>query len=98
MDAPLRKIKGRSFDRPVPMLLSSLCGPDVFSLKTFWAFHDFEGHGLTFLEATEAIRLYCREMHEDILAIGAAQKAESLRVVKPLNCSLFHFELVPSFE
>jgi len=32
-------------------------------------------------------------MHEDILAARTAQKAESLRVVKPLHRSLFHCNL-----
>ena len=52
--------------------------------------HDVENDSLAFLKATEAVTLNCREMYEDILAVWAAQKAESLRVVKPLDCSLFH--------
>jgi len=80
---------------PFHCCLFNLCRPDIFSLKTFRAFHDVESHCLTFLKAAKAIRLNRREMHEDIFAIGAAQKAETLSIVKPLNCSLFHFELVP---
>jgi hypothetical protein len=29
-------------------------------------------------------------MHEHVFTVGTAQKAESLRVVKPFHCSLFH--------
>ena len=29
-------------------------------------------------------------MHEHVFAVGTAQEAESLRIVKPFHCSLFH--------
>src|SRR4051812_25080043 len=35
-------------------------------------------------------------MYKDIFAVLAADKAESLRIVKPLHCSLFHC-VVPVF-
>jgi hypothetical protein len=31
-------------------------------------------------------------MREDILAVLPADKPKALRVVKPLHCSLFHFD------
>ena len=65
--------------------------PNVFSLKALGTSYDVESHGLAFLQALETLALNCREMHEDILAARTAQKAESLRVVKPLHCTLFHF-------
>jgi hypothetical protein len=34
-------------------------------------------------------------MNENILAVGAAEKAEALGVIEPLNCTLFHLKLVP---
>src|SRR5471030_134583 len=67
---------------------------DVLSLPALGAFNHVEGHTLTFLERTESVRLDGRVMDEYIFAVGAAQKAEALRVVKPLHCSLFHC-LVP---
>jgi hypothetical protein len=36
-------------------------------------------------------------MHEDILARLAADKAVAFGVVKPLYCSLFHFDVPVSF-
>jgi hypothetical protein len=82
--------KGDLDDRPFSMCCCFSGDPNVFSLKAFGAFYDIERYGLAFLQALEALALYCREMYEDILAAGTAQKAESLRVIEPLHCSLFH--------
>ena len=55
------------------------------SLVALGALDDVEYNRLAFLQAAEAFGLNCGEMHEDILTIGAAQKAETLGVVKPLT-------------
>src|SRR6516165_6382129 len=70
---------------------------DVLCLPALRAFHNVELHLLTFLEAAEAAGLNGGEMHEDILAVLAADKAVALGVVKPLHCSCFHVLLVPLF-
>lgn len=62
---------------------------NVLGLKALGAFRHAEFNGLAFLEAPESTRLDRREMHEDIFTVLAADKAESLCVVKPLHCSLF---------
>src|SRR5690349_8950205 len=85
--------KGGPENRPSTsnkMLFVALCDADVFGLEALGAFHDIERHGLAFLEALEAGALNRREVHENIVAAGTAQEAESLRVVKPLDCTLFH--------
>ncbi len=64
--------------------------PDVLSLKALGTLYNIERDRLAFLQALEALALDCREMHEHVFAIRPAQKAESLGVVKPLHCSLFH--------
>ena len=78
---------------PFYKLLISLYRPNVFCLEALGTLDDIEGDWLTFLKTAKSIRLNRGEMHEDIFAIGTAEKAESLRVVKPLNCTLFHLEL-----
>jgi hypothetical protein len=77
------------------MLFVRLGGANVFGLEALGALHDIEGHGLAFLKATEAVGLDGREMNENVLTVGAAEKAESLGVIEPLNCTLFHLKLVP---
>jgi hypothetical protein len=62
----------------------------VFCLEAFRPLNDVELDCLAFLKAPETVRLNCRKVHEDILAILAADKSKSLGVVKPLHCSLFH--------
>ena len=62
----------------------------VFRLEALGALHDVELYSLTFLKALESVRLNGREMHEDVLAIFAADESKSLGIVKPLYCSLFH--------
>ena len=52
---------------------------------------DLELHELPFLQAAEALRLYCRLVAEDVLAsVILLDEAEALRVVEPLHCSLSH--------
>src|SRR6185437_14453418 len=62
----------------------------VLCLPAFLAFGDGELDRLSFLQRTESVRLNGGEVHEDILAVLAGDEAEALRVVKPLDCSLFH--------
>ena len=61
---------------------------NVFGLKALGALGHGEFNGLAFLEAPESTGRDRREMHENILAVLAADKAESLRIVKPLYWSL----------
>ena len=63
---------------------------DVFRLQSLRTFGYVEPYRLPFLEATKATRLDGGEMHEDIFAILAGNKAKALGIVKPLHCSLFH--------
>ena len=69
-------------------------GVSCHSLPALRALDDVEGHSLAFLQCAEAIRLDGSVMNEYIVSIGAADKAETLCIVKPLHCSLFHL-LVP---
>src|SRR5882762_11059670 len=63
---------------------------NVLSLPAFGALDDVEFNALAFLERTETVCLDGCVMHEYILAVVAAKEAESLCVVEPLNCTLFH--------
>ena len=64
---------------------------NVFGLQTFRSFGHVELYGCAFLKALKAGRLDRGEMDEYVLSTGTAQEAVSLRIVKPLHCSLFHF-------
>ena len=76
---------------PFPaILLSGLDDLDVLGLPALGSFDYIETNRLTLLQATEAIALNCRVMDENIFATLTAQKAESLCIVEPLYCSLFH--------
>jgi len=63
---------------------------NVFGLQALGAFGDAELHRLALLEALESARLDGREMHENVFARLAADKAVALGVIEPLYCSLFH--------
>ena len=63
---------------------------DVFGLPALGAFDHVKLHLLTFLQAAETAGLNGGEMHEDILAVLAADKTVAFGVVKPLHCSCFH--------
>jgi len=69
---------------------------NVFGLKALGAFGHVELNGLAFLKAAESAGSDRGEMYEDIFAVLPADKAESLRIVKPLYSSLFHC-VVPVF-
>ena len=81
---------------PGPAEVVRLENLDVFGLEALRAPSNGEFNRLAFLQAAESVRLNRRKMHEDIFAVLAADEAESLRVVKPLYCSLFHC-VVPVF-
>ncbi len=66
----------------------------VFCLPALGPLHYVKLYLLTFLQAAEAIRLDGGEMHEDILAVLAADKSIALGIVKPLHCSCFHLLLI----
>ena len=72
------------------ILGSLLQNLNILRLQAFRALGHVELHRLTFLEATEALRLDGREMNEYIFAILAGDKTKTLSIVKPLYCSLFH--------
>src|SRR4029077_14668158 len=55
----------------------------VLCLPALGTLHDVELHRLTFLQAAETRCLDGREMHENVFAVGAADEAVALGVVKP---------------
>jgi len=67
-----------------------LNGRHVLCLPALGSFDDVELHGLSFLETPEAVCLNSREMDENVFAILAADETKALRVIEPLNDSLFH--------
>ena len=75
---------------PLGVVTVSLEGLDVLRLEPFGSFYDVELNRLPFLQAAESVGLDGGEVYEDILATLAADKAEALSVVEPLDCSLFH--------
>src|ERR1700742_4013635 len=81
--------------RPSCVSKRRLDSADVLRLPALGALHDVELHGLAFLQRAEAVALDGAEMHENVIARAAAQKAETLGIVEPLNCSLFHLDIVP---
>ena len=70
----------------------------VGSLPALGAFHYVELHSLAFLQALESAAVDRGVMHEDILAVLARDKAEALRVIEPLNSTLFHLSRISWFE
>jgi len=62
----------------------------VLCLPAFGAFDYVELNLLSFLEAAETVGLDGGEVHKHVLAVLAADKPVTLRVVKPLYCSCFH--------
>jgi hypothetical protein len=69
--------------------IDSLDRLHVLSLPAFGALGHVELHGLALLQALEAACLDRREMHKNIFATLAADKAVALSVIEPLYCSLF---------
>ena len=64
----------------------------VSRLPALGSLNYVELNGLTFLQALKAIRVDRGVMHEDILTVLTRDEAETLRVIKPLHSTLFHFE------
>src|ERR1017187_420405 len=62
----------------------------VLSLPTLGPFDYVERDSLAFLQAAEAFRLNRRIVNEYVFSILTADKAVALRVIEPLNRSLFH--------
>ena len=62
----------------------------VLCLPPLGSFDNVELDSLAFLQAAEAVRLDRRIVNKNILAILPADEAVALRVIEPLNCSLFH--------
>ena len=71
---------------------------NVLSLPALRAFGHLELHSLPFLQAAKPASLNSGEMHEDVLAILAADEAVAFGVVKPLYCSLFQLIFLFPFE
>jgi hypothetical protein len=70
---------------------------DVLCLPALRSFDNAELNGLTFLQSAEAPRLNRGVVDENVLAVLAADETVALRVIEPLNCSLFHGDAY-SFE
>src|SRR5271169_1937691 len=78
-------------------LLETLQNLYVLCLPALGPLDYVERDRLAFLQAAEAIGLNRRIVNEDVLAILTADEAVALRVIEPLNCSLFHGDAY-SFE
>jgi hypothetical protein len=76
------------------LLLGGLERLNVLCLPAFGAFHHVELNCLTLLESAEALCLNGGVVNENIFPALAADESETLGVVKPLHCSLFHIPLV----
>jgi len=77
---------------------NGLQGLNVRSLPTLGPLHHVELHSLTFLQTLESAGVDCRVMHEYIFAVLTRDKTKTLRVVKPLHSTLFHFDRVSWIE
>jgi hypothetical protein len=62
----------------------------VLGLPALRSLNYVELNGLTFLEAAETACLDGRVVNEYVFAVLTANEAVALRVIEPLNCSLFH--------
>jgi hypothetical protein len=85
-----RQAKGTAEAVPFAMLLGGLQGLNVLCLPALGAFHHVELNCLTLLEGAEALCLNGGVVDENIFPALAADESETLGVVKPLHCSLFH--------
>lgn len=81
---------GRPIDRPFAKLSVALDRANVLRLPALRALDDVELDLLAFLQRPEAVALNRGVVNEHVISRSAAQKAETLGVVKPLHCSLFH--------
>jgi hypothetical protein len=89
--ARIEIIAKKAISRDIAFLSSfaNLERPYVLSLPALGALGHVELHGLALLQALEASRLDCREMHKNVFATLPADETIPLRVVEPLHCSLF---------
>jgi len=95
MAGPVQKGRGEShLVRLRRRSCHNLDRPHVFRLPALRAFSDAELNRLALLQALESARLNCREVHENVFAILAADEAITLSVIKPLHCSLFHVDVL----
>ena len=78
---------GRPLDNSPLRTLENLY---VLRLPTLGPFDYVERDRLAFLQAAEAIGLDRRIVNEHVFSILTADKAVALRVIEPLNRSLFH--------
>jgi hypothetical protein len=85
-----RQQKGRPKPSLFAMLLGDLQRLNVLCLPALGAFHHVKLNCLTLLEGAEALCLNGGVVNEDIFPALAADESETLGVVKPLHCSLFH--------
>jgi len=72
------------------LALEWLYGLYVLCLPALRSLDNGELNGLTFLQAAESACLDGRVMDENVFAVLTADEAVALRVIEPLNCSLFH--------
>jgi hypothetical protein len=92
----LEKARAQTQRRPfrtalvLELVLDELDSLDVLGLPALGAFDNVELNGLTFLQAAETAGLDGRVVNENVFAVLTADEAVALRVIEPLNCSLFH--------
>ena len=92
-----RKAVRRSGPPSYELALEWLYGLYVLCLPALRSLDNGELNGLTFLQAAESACLDGRVMDENVFAVLTADEAVALRVIEPLNCSLFHGDAC-SFE
>jgi hypothetical protein len=68
---------------------------NVRGLRSLGTFGDFELDRVAFLQALVTFGTDSAVMHENIGAIGAADKPVALCVVKPLHCAFQSFHVPP---
>jgi len=85
----VRKKSGQ-IGRPFELQARDLQELYVLCLPALGPFDYVELDSLAFLQAAEAVRLDRRIVNKYVLAILTADEAVALRVIEPLNCSLFH--------
>jgi hypothetical protein len=77
-------------------LARKLDGLDVLGLEALGSAYDVELYALTFLKAAEAVGANRGEVNENIFVVAlASDEAETLCVVEPLDCALFHGDVFP---
>lgn len=67
------------------------------SLWTLLSGNDVEFDLIAFLQRLVSIHLDCRVMHKNVRSIFTADKAETFRVVEPLDCAFVLSHRISSF-